>query len=419
MVSVHTNPPQLLSRIAIITNTYPPEFGAAPARIANMAQALQKSGHEVVVFTGMPNYPQAQVDPAYRKQWAQKEKQAKVQIRRYWTWAYRGSSKLGRLSQMLSQAISMLSSIPFLLRFKPQWIFVQYPPIALPLFAILASKLLNSKLIVNYSDLWPQAMVDLKVIEENGLFHRLLKGIERTTFQNAHAYMAQSMEVYEHLPNYRPKLLYRTAVQVEKFKPAQTRTLQGEKLKLVYAGVMGMAHGLFELCQAINWEKLPVELHIYGDGLDRPLIESWLKEHEGIAVFLHSPVPADQIPEILPQHDAVLIPQKVRIKGTVPSKIYEAMAAGLPIVFVGGGEGAKLISQYECGYNIEAGNFDKLARVLQELQQSSPQERAKLGQAGRNAAETHFNRANITASLVQWIKQLESSKAAQSDKVAR
>ncbi|MBI1258807.1 MAG: glycosyltransferase WbuB, partial [Chloroflexi bacterium] len=53
-------------RIWILTQFYPPEFGAAAIRLSRLARLLAADGHAVTVLTGMPNYPAGVIPPESR-----------------------------------------------------------------------------------------------------------------------------------------------------------------------------------------------------------------------------------------------------------------------------------------------------------------------------------------------------------------
>jgi hypothetical protein len=52
-------------RVGILTQYYPPEVGAPPARLSELAARLREHGHEVVVLSAMPNYPRGRIYPGY------------------------------------------------------------------------------------------------------------------------------------------------------------------------------------------------------------------------------------------------------------------------------------------------------------------------------------------------------------------
>jgi colanic acid biosynthesis glycosyl transferase WcaI len=53
-------------RVLFVTQYFPPETGAAPARALHFAQALEQAGHEVRVLTGLPNHPAGVIRAEFR-----------------------------------------------------------------------------------------------------------------------------------------------------------------------------------------------------------------------------------------------------------------------------------------------------------------------------------------------------------------
>ena len=60
-------------KILLLTQYFPPEFGAAAARNSEHARQWAAAGHEVEVCTGMPNYPDGVIREAYRGSWYRRE----------------------------------------------------------------------------------------------------------------------------------------------------------------------------------------------------------------------------------------------------------------------------------------------------------------------------------------------------------
>ena len=91
------------------------------------------------------------------------------------------------------------------------------------------------------------------------------------------------------------------------------------------------------------------------------------------------------MPELFASADIALVPLKGQIPGAVPSKLYEAMASGLPVVLVASGEPADIVRSARAGIVVEPGDPEGLAGALRHLAQS-PEDRRQLGDAGRETA---------------------------------
>jgi glycosyltransferase involved in cell wall biosynthesis len=122
-------------------------------------------------------------------------------------------------------------------------------------------------------------------------------------------------------------------------------------------------------------------------------------------VKLLPPQPRHRIPAILASADAAIITLGMTLPGAVPSKIYEAMAASLPIIIVADGEPVDRVLAAECGIGVPPNDIDALETAVVRLIRE-PVLRTKLGSAGRHAAETTYDRGKIAGVLSEFLKQV-------------
>src|SRR5437763_16766109 len=95
-------------RVLFITQYWPPETGAAPARAAHFARALVRAGHEVRVITGLPNHPSGIVPPAWRGVRHHTERWQGVTVQRTWLYATPRKTAWTRLLNHISFAWTAL-----------------------------------------------------------------------------------------------------------------------------------------------------------------------------------------------------------------------------------------------------------------------------------------------------------------------
>lgn len=148
----------------------------------------------------------------------------------------------------------------------------------------------------------------------------------------------------------------------------------GSGIRLEYAGNLGRVQGLDRLVK-----ELPegVELHIYGTGA----MESSLKEMNHPRVFFHGPYFRSQQRDVLGACHAAIVSLSEGMYGLgVPSKAYNIMAAGRPIIYFGPeqGEIGLMVQENGIGYIGWPAKWDleelkemgKRARALAELKYS-------------------------------------------------
>ncbi len=225
------------------------------------------------------------------------------------------------------------------------------------------------KLVLNVSDLWPKAGLELGAFKKNTSY-KLLERIERFNYGRASIILGQSEEIITHVKavsNHDNTLLYRNYPD---FKPLDPKDLVVDRpLKIVYAGLLGIAQGVLKLCQEIKLEN--TELHIYGSGPEQHLIETYLKNHPELQIYYHGQLDREELHKTLLNFDLALIPLLNRIYGSVPSKLFEYTRLGLPLLYFGGGEGESIVKTYELGWTAIAGNYEHLNEVVSSIKPST------------------------------------------------
>ena len=199
-------------------------------------------------------------------------------------------------------------------------------------------------------------------------------------------------------------------VDVERFGPQfandEARSLLGahDRVTFIYAGVMGLTQGLdliLDVAAAVR-DLTKVQFVLVGDGAERESLQRRIESDNLHNVRLLRAQPKERIPALLAASDAAIHVLKFMLPGSVPSKIYEAMASGLPILFAGEGEGPRRILEARAGLVVPYGDIRGLEEVVRRLA-SDPTLRHKLGSAGRYAAEKLYSRKEIARRLHQLL----------------
>lgn len=393
--------------ITILCNSFPPETGAGPTRIYNLAQMLHQRGYKVEVITSMPNYPTGKIFPGYRNKIVQKEIMDGVLVRRIWQFPSNSKLAFKRIVSMLSQTTAMyMLALPYLLKKKPSIILVSSPPILLGYAGVIISKITGSKSVLNISDLWPLSALELGYIQK-GSFYRLLEGIEKRMYKLSDAVVGQSNEILEHIKGKstsdKNNFLYRN-LQENNLQPSEINP-SGKK-KIVYAGMLGIAQGVLNMIQAINFTELNVELHIYGEGFEKPEIMAFIQNNPNNGVVYHDSIPGKAIPEMLRQYHATLIPLTSIIHGAVPSKIFMAISNGLPVLFSGGGEGAQIVIDGKIGWVNKPSDFEGLKHNIKTFSKISETEYQQLKNNCWALTNDLFNKEKQDQAFDMFLQQL-------------
>lgn len=376
-------------------------MGAPQNRLFDLAKGLIKLGWEVSIVTAMPNYPTGKIFKSHRNKFSSTDWIDGIEVKRYWLYPSNAPKAFPRIVSMLSFSFMSLFSFRFIRLKKPTYLLVESPPLTLAFSGWVLSKISRSMLIMNVSDLWPLSAKELGAIEE-GRIYSMLERLERFLYQKSSICTGQSQEIVDYISRISPDktYLFRNGVDTNRFGGG---TYDPSKRKhIVYAGLLGVAQGILSICENIDFMELNAEFHIYGTGAEQERIVTFLNENPTRGISYHGTLKRDEMPEALSSYGGTLIPLVKNIYGAVPSKIYEAMAAGLPIIFSGEGEGAAIVNQIKGGWVSQPNDWDALRKCIEEFLKVEDHQYAALRVNNRKAS-LQFDRSYQIAALNSFL----------------
>lgn len=390
-------------KITVITQYYKPEMGAPQNRLYEMCRGLKDNGADVSIITGMPNYPTGKIFPEYKGKFSLTETVDGMEIKRYWLYASNARKALPRIWNMISFSVMVFFSLRYLRKRHNDFIIVESPPLTLGESGLILAKLTGARFVMNVSDLWPLSARELGAISGNGFIYKTLEKLERHLYKKSAFCMGQSQEIVDYIKDHGAKevYLFRNGVDPRRFEGIDVKPEEG-KVKLVYAGLLGFAQGIADICKSINFAELGMEFHIYGAGGEQAEIEATIMENPNKGIYYHGVVSRHELPSKLKEANMTLIPLVKNIFGAVPSKIYESMAAGLPIMFVGEGEGARIVKENKIGLVAHSKDYKALEENIRYAV-SHPEEMKEMSSNCKDCAENKFNRPKQVKALYDYM----------------
>jgi glycosyltransferase involved in cell wall biosynthesis len=399
-------------RIGILTQYYPPEMGAPQGRLSALAARLREHGHEVIVLTTLPNYPQGRIYDGYRG-FFRREDGGDATILRAWIWPTKSPRTIRRIASYLSFVVT--SIIVGALRLpRLDALITESPPLPLGVCGFLLSRIKRARWVFNVSDLWPGTAIAVGATGENILTDVAYK-LEAFCYRKAWAVSCQSREIESSIKDRFPEvrtIFFPNGVDTSQFHPGlRSETVwedlvgRGAGVLAVYAGLHGVCQGLDQVLEAAaKLQEENVRFVLVGDGPEKEALIGKAREQGLRNVTFVDPQPRDAIPALLASADIAVVPLSHRIPGAVPSKLYEAMASGVPIVLVAEGEAGDIVRSSGAGLAVSPGNIDGLAEALRRLALSS-EERTRLREAGRASAVQRFDRRTSCELLIRALEE--------------
>ena len=387
-------------RVTFLTQYFPPEMGAPQARISEFARGLADRGWEVSVVTALPNYPTGRVFEAYRGRMSALERMGPVTVRRTWI----RPDATGRVSARLACAASFAASglTACLLHIPKGGVLVaESPPLTLGPVGAIASRLRRRGYVLNVSDLWPSSLIEMGVLRD-GWVARWAYAVEAASYRSALLITAQSPAIMENIqarfPERRVALLS-NGVDTSLFRPelrsdeARRHVGAEGKVLVTYAGLHGLAQGLDAVIEAAHTLRNEPNLLflLVGDGPEKASLVERASRLGLQNVRFMPPTDRRSVARLLASSDIALVTLRRPIRGAVPSKVYEAMASGVPVVAATEGGAAALVAETGAGLTVKPGDSAAIAAALLQLAGDADL-RERCGLAGRRAACERYDR---------------------------
>lgn len=399
----------------ILTQYFPPEIGAAQVRLAAMVRELMCAGHSVEIVTALPNYPQGKIFADYQGKFIQSSAWEGAPIHRVWLYAATGAG-MKRLFNYLSFSITALIGL-WRVRRKPDYIFVESPPLFLGITAYLAAKWWHVPYIFNVADLWPDSVKALGLMKNQwmlGIAARLEAWLYRKArYVNAITDGIQHILLTEkalpahkvlYLPNGMDTATFCPQVVDEHYRARLE--LPRDKQLFLYAGTHGYAHGMeVILATARLLENEPVLFLLVGGGSEKAGLEILAQQMNLKNVLFWHPQPPEEIARLysLALAGISTLRDSPLFESTRPAKILANMACGKPVLYSGAGEGARLVEQAQAGIVTPPQDAQALAHAVRQLM-AEPLYAAQLGTNGHRYIQDHLQWSQL---IQQWLQILQ------------
>ena len=398
--------------ILFLTDNFPPEVNAPASRTFEHCREWVKAGHRVTVVTCAPNFPKGKVFDGYRNKLWQTETMEGIRVIRVWSYITANEGFLRRILDYQSYMLSAIIASIFVR--KVDLIIGTSPQFFTACAAYVVSRYKFRPYIFELRDLWPESIKAVGAMKNERAI-RFLEWVEMFLYR-------KSAKVVSVTRSFKDILMRRgidggkievitNGVDISQFKPrpkdAELTEKLGMKGKFVagYIGTHGLAHGLETLLAAA--ERLRGQDIVFlflGDGARKDALKQMAAEKKlDNVVFVDSVSKAD-----VARYWSLLDVSVIHLKKTdlfttvIPSKLFESMGMGLPVLHGVEGESADIVREEGAGIPFEPENVDQLCDALMRLK-SNPAEldefRARCLKGAQN-----FDRTNLALRMMKILE---------------
>jgi glycosyltransferase involved in cell wall biosynthesis len=381
-----------------------------------MSHRWQEQGARVTVITGMPNRRipgrgEGRIDTKYRGHLFVEEDWEGIRTLRSWVYA---SSSLGFGAKMVNNASFMVTGFANALgkAGHPDVLIASSPPFLPHISGAFLAKVWHIPLVLEIRDLWPDYLVQMGVLKGKAAQGALF-GLERWLLKQAsHVVVVtdsfKERVVEKGIPRERISVIP-NGVDVERYVPAER--LAKDQFLVGYIGTFGRGQGLLAVVEAARLlaTRAPdIRFKLVGDGPEREILKEAIRGQGLTNIEISPPIPRDETVAFYNSCNVCLVPLAAIpiFQETIPSKIFEVMACGRPLIACLEGEGARIVSKSAGGITTPPGDGASLADAIVRMRELPAHDRANMGVSARKFVIEHYNRRLLADKYSRILQQL-------------
>ena len=386
------------------------------------ARHLQALGHRVTIITGQGSY----LTGVQNKEGQRISRQVDDYGVEIWRCASYHAWHRSFFHRLLSFIDFMLRSFLAGLRVgQVDLVWGTSPPIFQAVSAALLARWRRVPFLLEVRDLWPYFAVATGVLRIRFLI-RMSNWLEAWLYRVADVVVVNSPGFIEHVRERGAEhvALVPNGVDCEAFSRSERDGAIRERLTIkdgflvLYAGAHGLSNDLFTVLRAAQELQNQPEIHfvLVGAGKEKARLVEQAQQWDLGRVHFIDPVPKQDMPALLAEADAglAILMAIEAYKTTYPNKVFDYMAAGLPVVCAIDGVIREVVEQDQAGIFVQPGDPHALAEAILRL--ANDREKAdKMGESGRRWVCAYHDRKNLATDLATIMETLLESAKERSD----
>lgn len=275
-----------------------------------------------------------------------------------------------RLANGLSFAVSSVCSLRK--AGKIDIVLTTAPPALISMAGWVMAKIKHARLVYDVRDIWPDVALEMGEFAENSIYYKVFRFIRDFMLRHADLVTAVSDGKVRRLKEYAPQ---KRIVKIPngfdvRFLENQLNEELYQKIKgngrftCVYTGNLGLAQGLKQLLDIARRAKekgLDADFLLYGSGAEEQELRAYVRAHQLDHVFFGGRLSNQDIYTVLKAADISFVPLvNGNLKDSIPTKIYEALGTGCPVLLAAEGDAASVLKESELGIAVCPGRPEEL-----------------------------------------------------------
>lgn len=408
--------------ILFLSDNFPPEVNAPASRTFEHCREWVKAGHQVTVISCVPNFPKGRVYAGYRNRLWQAEIIEGIRLIRVWSYITANEGFVKRILDY--QSFMVAATLAGLLVQRVDVVVGTSPQFFTVCAAWVLSVFKRIPFVFELRDLWPESIKAVGAMQDSTAI-RWLEKLELFLYRKARLIVTVTHA-------FRDKLIRRgidgnkisvvtNGVDMARFKPMPRDPFLVQQLGLEgkfvggYVGTHGLAHHLETVLDAAEIfisEGLGQDFHfiLLGDGARKPALQDQAHRRRLQNVTFVDTVPKDEVARYWSLLDVSIIHlRKTELFTTViPSKLFECMGMGLPVLHGVAGESAEMVRAENVGIVFEPENAEELVAQMKALRNDRP--RYEKYRANGLAAARKYDRTALAMEMLALLDKLVAER---------
>ena len=401
-------------KILVITQYFWPEN----FRVNDIVKFLREKNCKVDVLTGAPNYPSGKLFEEYKLDKNKFKNYYGASVFRVPVFLRRDGRQVFLFLNYISFIISSIFNGFFLLRKKKYDVVFSFAtsPLTSSLAAIFFSKIKSCKSFIWVLDLWPDILLELKIIR-NTFLYNIVSRISKFIYKNFDYIMSQSESFRKRISVYNNNNIFFPAwsEDIKYTKKSKNLKYNNDKsFKIVFTGNVGEAQNFDQVIKAAEILKKQNDIKwiIVGSGRELDKIKKVIAEKKIKNFILEGQKSLAQINYYHSIADILFISLKSgsALSSTIPGKLQTYLSANKFILGMIEGEAKRIIEDSGIGQCVNPNRPKDLAKKILYLK-NHPEILIKIKNSnlGKKYLDKYFNKNIILKSLLKILDEAYNS----------
>lgn len=357
--------------ILIHSDEYYPTAQACAYRMGVLAEAFLQQGHQVTVIASSANKANGTTDGR--------------QERILYAPTIRMKKKTTIMRMLNNLSFGITSVFAAMRAGKVDVVITTSPPPLVSFGGWLIAKCKGAKLVYDVRDIWPDVALEMGSFAKESFYCKVFSHITRFMYRHADWITTVSPGKVEKI---RQHVL---AAGGKKSDPSKVKLVANgfderilnstidealvkqyeldRKFTCVYIGNIGLAQGLGALLDmAAKSRHKDVQFLLFGKGAEKDKLAEKAQEMGLTNVKFCGVLPHEKVFTLLSYAKMSFIPLKsAKMKDSIPTKVYEALGIGCPVLLVAEGDACKIVEEAHMGRCVSPDHPEQLADILDDM----------------------------------------------------